>query len=33
MKALENIRVIDLTRALSGPFCAMVLADLVDWTL
>ncbi|TDG10278.1 CoA transferase [Paraburkholderia guartelaensis] len=28
MKALENIRVIDLTRALSGPFCAMVLADL-----
>ena len=28
MKALEKIRVIDLTRALSGPFCAMVLADL-----
>ncbi|MCX5537956.1 CoA transferase [Paraburkholderia sp. CNPSo 3076] len=28
MKALEKIRVVDLTRALSGPFCAMVLADL-----
>ncbi|MCX5542146.1 CaiB/BaiF CoA-transferase family protein [Paraburkholderia sp. CNPSo 3076] len=28
MKALEGIKVIDLTRALSGPFCAMVLADL-----
>lgn len=28
MKALQGIKVIDLTRALSGPFCAMVLADL-----
>jgi crotonobetainyl-CoA:carnitine CoA-transferase CaiB-like acyl-CoA transferase len=28
MNALQGIKVIDLTRALSGPFCAMVLADL-----
>src|ERR1700739_2150975 len=28
MQALKGIKVIDLTRALSGPFCAMVLADL-----
>ena len=27
MKSLQNIKVIDLTRALSGPFCSMVLAD------
>ena len=25
---LEGVRVIDLTRALSGPFCSMILADL-----
>ncbi|MEI8036455.1 MAG: CoA transferase [Betaproteobacteria bacterium] len=25
---LENIRVIDITRALTGPFCTMILADL-----
>jgi crotonobetainyl-CoA:carnitine CoA-transferase CaiB-like acyl-CoA transferase len=25
---LEGLRVIDLTRALSGPFCSMILADL-----
>lgn len=25
---LEGIRIVDLTRALSGPFCAMTLADL-----
>ncbi len=25
---LEGLRAIDLTRALSGPFCSMILADL-----
>jgi formyl-CoA transferase len=25
---LEGLRVIDLTHALSGPFCSMILADL-----
>jgi len=28
MRPLSELRVIDLTRALSGPFCAMILADL-----
>ncbi len=28
MQALQGIRVVDLSRALSGPFCSMVLADL-----
>ena len=27
MESLKGIRVVDLTRALSGPFCAMTLAD------
>lgn len=28
MQALDKIRIVDFSRALSGPFCAMVLADL-----
>ena len=28
MKPLENIRIIDLSRILSGPYCTMTLADL-----
>ncbi|HDR9802488.1 TPA: CoA transferase [Burkholderia cenocepacia] len=28
MQALTGIKVVDLSRALSGPFCSMVLADL-----
>ncbi len=25
---LSGVKVLDLTRALSGPFCSMILADL-----
>ena len=28
MQPLEDLRVIDLTRALAGPFCTMLLEDL-----
>ncbi len=28
LKALEGIKIIDLTRVLAGPFCTMLLGDM-----